>query len=382
MQFRLSQRFLALSVGDQIEFAGGQPAGFWRTESIEDGLSRRLKLRAVATYPDQVALGSEPAPGAIDVPEFGAPAFEVMNLPIGASDPEPRVHVAVAAVPWARRYAVWSSPDDFGFALRGVVTAPAVLGALVGDLPAGPIGRWDYANELVVRLILGEFAGLPDLLVLNGDNAAAVRCQNGEWEILQFAEAELLADGTWRLRKLLRAQLGTDPAMLSGSPAGSAFVLLDDAVTRIGLTQLESGLQLNWRAGPSSVPATGSATTEVVEEHAALQLRPLSPAHLRAIRNASCDVTLSWIRRSRIEADSWDAPETPLGETSERYRVEIFSGAGAALRSIDATSASLLYSAADQVADFAALPSSFAWSVVQIASNGSAGALRFGQLEA
>ena len=381
LEFRLGQKHLKLSIGDQIEFPVGEPSGIWRIERIEDGLARRLKLRAVPTYPDQAPLDTGGAGAPVELPKFGAPAFHVMNLPLAPADPTPRVHVVVAAVPWARRYGVWTSPADFGFELRGIVSKPAILGSLLAPLAPGPLGRWDLGNEIAIRLVFGDLASVPQLLVFNGSNAAAIRAANGEWEILQFADAELQVDGSWKLRRLLRAQVGTDPAMRAGAATDSPFVLLDGAMTRIGLSEAETGLTLNWRAGPATAPATGPDTTQLSHAHAALQLRPLSPVHIAAARAPAGDIAIAWIRRSRIDGDNWDAPETPLGESSERYRVEILDGGGDVLRAIETAASAATYSAADQVADFGQLPAELAIAVVQIATNGLPGAPAFAEFQ-
>ena len=51
-------------------------------------------------------------------------------------------------------------------------------------------------------------------------------------------------------------------------------------------------------------------------------LRPLTPVHVKASREGG-SVTLNWIRQTRINGDSW-AGEVPLGETEERYLVQLF----------------------------------------------------------
>ena len=37
-------------------------------------------------------------------------------------------------------------------------------------------------------------------------------------------------------------------------------------------------------------------------------------------------VRLSWVRRTRIGGDDWEALDVPLGEVSERYRVRVLEG--------------------------------------------------------
>jgi hypothetical protein len=46
---------------------------------------------------------------------------------------------------------------------------------------------------------------------------------------------------------------------------------------------------------------------------------------VRGLRSAG-DLAISWIRRTRLGGDSWDAAEVPLGEETERYEVDILDG--------------------------------------------------------
>jgi hypothetical protein len=87
--------------------------------------------------------------------------------------------------------------------------------------------------------------------------------------------------------------------------------------------------------------------------------------HLNAVRDPSSgDVSLSWIRRTRVGGDSW-LNEVPLGEETEEYDVLILDGANV-VRTIRVTSQGTLYTAAQQTADFGAPPATLAWRVAQI----------------
>jgi hypothetical protein len=84
-------------------------------------------------------------------------------------------------------------------------------------------------------------------------------------------------------------------------------------------------------------------------------LRPFAPVHLRThLDPATGDITLTWTRRSRaLEADSWEGFEVPLAEEVEGYVVTILAApAGAALRTMNATTPQATYTAAQQAADF------------------------------
>ena len=94
-------------------------------------------------------------------------------------------------------------------------------------------------------------------------------------------------------------------------------------------------------------------------------LRPLAPVHLKATRGTG-GVTFSWIRRTRIDGDSWTS-EVPLGEESERYALDILSGT-IVVRTIVTTAPSVVYSSTDELSDFGAPQSSFAIRVAQFSA--------------
>ena len=81
-------------------------------------------------------------------------------------------------------------------------------------------------------------------------------------------------------------------------------------------------------------------------------LKPLCPVHVRGARSGG-DLAITWMRRTRIGGDSWDAVEVPLGEDSESYEVDILDGA-TVKRTLAATTPAATYTAADQTADFGA----------------------------
>jgi len=99
----------------------------------------------------------------------------------------------------------------------------------------------------------------------------------------------------------------------------------------------------------------------------------LSPVHLKANRQADGDIDISWIRRGRIDADSWLGSEIPLGEEAETYRVDIATGGGDIVRSLTASSPSLTYTAASIAEDFPAVSGSIRITVRQISAAVGAG---------
>ncbi len=117
--------------------------------------------------------------------------------------------------------------------------------------------------------------------------------------------------------------------------------------------------------GRGGKPLSDPAYQSAVLQFRGIGLRPLSPVH-PAARWSGGGLALAWTRRTRIGGDSWDQAEVPLAEEGEAYDVEILDGAGDVVRTLTASSPSLLYAAAQIAADFPlGLPSPFRFRIYQ-----------------
>ena len=161
---------------------------------------------------------------------------------------------------------------------------------------------------------------------VRGANAAAVQRADGAWEVIQFANAELVGERTYLLSRLLRGQAGSEWAMGAPLPAGAPFVLLDDNVVTDRQRARRAGAQ------PAIARRRGQPRLWRCDRAGARRRRrrrrrcmPLAPVHVKAARGGS-GVTFTWIRRTRIDGDTW-VGEVPLGEDSEQYALDILSGA-------------------------------------------------------
>jgi hypothetical protein len=249
--------------------------------------------------------------------------------------------------------------------LLATLHRPAVMGRLDSPLQPGPLGIFDRGNAVEVTLLGGALAGLPDVEVFAGRNAAAIRTAGGEWEVLQFAQAELIGSRRYRLRRLLRGQAGTEQVMLAGALTGADFLVLDGAVTPLPVRPDQLGLPLRYRFGPARDDHAAPSFSELTVAAEGLGLRPFAPVHLKARRDPlSGEVRMSWIRRARYGGDSWEMAEAPLCEEVERYLVEVLDGA-ALKRSFEVTSPIAAYGAAEQTSDWSAPPAMFEWRVRQ-----------------
>ncbi|MFZ2092374.1 MAG: hypothetical protein WAU99_11625, partial [Pseudolabrys sp.] len=272
--------------------------------------------------------------------------------------------LAVFADPWPGPVAVWSSSDGLSYRQAGLALAPSTVGQTLDDLQTGPTARWHRAS-FRVQLYGGTLNSVSDNAVFGGANAAAIQRADGAWEVIQFANAELVADRTYLLSRLLRSQAGSEWAIASPLAAGSPFVLLDQHVVTIasGQDALERSLQLRVvMAGRDHGDPTALALGATPQ---ATALKPLSPVRLKAARNAS-GVTFSWIRRTRVDGDTW-VGEVPLGENVEQYTTDILSGSNV-VRTLTSATSSVLYASADEVSDFGAPQASLHVRITQLSA--------------
>jgi hypothetical protein len=228
----------------------------------------------------------------------------------------------------------------------------ATLGALLEPLPAARPGLW-MPNAVRVRVGSGTLQSRSRLEVLNGANVAALRDGgSGDWEIIQFETAELIAPKEYRLSGILRGQAGTDGVAPATWPAGTRFVLIDGAVSQLELPASSRGLERHYRFGPASRAYSDPSYEHRVEVFVGVGLRPYRPAHLTADREAGA-IHLAWMRRTRIDGDIWAGTDVPLGEEREAYVVRVSSG-GLLLREAITEAVSWRYSPEEQLADGAA----------------------------
>ena len=374
--FTLPPSALALEPGDVVTLQQGTKSRALRVTEIAEHGAREITARGI----DPDVYGRVGAPERLPRPspviQIGPPAAAFLDLPLlsGAEAPEAG-YIAAVQQPWPGGVAVYASPQTSGYALKGVIPAPATLGRTLDPLYAGPEGRIDWAAKVRVKLSFGTLTSADLVSVGSGVNLAAVRNADGEWEVLQFLNAVLVDVGTYELTGLLRGQGGTEGAMRAPVAANALFVVLDAAVMQLPLGLNDLNLPLNWRYGPSN-RGIGDASY-VVTQHAfkGLGRRPLSPARVKGARAVGGDLTVTWERRTRVGGDSWDASEVPLGEDIEAYEIEIMSGA-VVKRTILAAGPVAVYTAAQQVIDFGSVQIAVSVRVYQMSTLYGRGAAR------
>jgi hypothetical protein len=314
---------LGIGAGDLIDFQGAS----YRIDRVEQ--RNALAIEAVRIEPSIY----QPSDSVVTLPAVRgfvspAPVFSTfMDLPLLTGDEVPNApHIAVSAKSWPGSAAVYSSVQDADYALNRIINRPAIIGQTEAILEKGCSGRMDRSNVLRVKLTSGSLSSATELGLLNGANLAAIGSgSSNDWEILQFGKAALVATDTYELSELLRGQAGSDALVPELWPIGSLFVVLDAAITQLELSASSRGLARHYRIGPAQRAYSDPSYQHQVQAFDGIGLRPYSVVHLKAQKLVG-SVDFGWVRRTRIEGDSWEGIEVPLGEVTESYKVQVRKG--------------------------------------------------------
>jgi GTA TIM-barrel-like domain/Putative phage tail protein len=342
---------LALTPGDLVVMADANGPGVYRIDRIEEGGPREVS--AVRIEPEVYAAPVPAQRSGRSSRVLASAPVEVVFLDLPLLTGEERAHaphVAVAARPWTGAVAVYSANGDHGYRFDRSLRRPATLGTLLEPLPAGRPGLW-MPCSLRVGMASGVLQTRSRADVLNGANVAALRFGGaGDWEVIQFEAAELIAPREYRLRGILRGQAGTDGVAPETWPAGTSLVLIDGAVQQLDLPASARGLERHYRIGPATRAYDHPSYVHRVETFAGVGLRPYRPAHLAAARRPDGAIELTWTRRTRVDGDSWAGTDVPLGEEREAYLVRVFD-AGTLLRETVTEAPIWRYAPSEQSAD-------------------------------
>lgn len=346
-RFGLPPSALSVGIGDILSLEGRR----WRIDRME--WAGRAEIEAVRVEHGAHVAGPQGGLTSTTAAyEAAAPVVaQFLDLPLMTGLEVPHApHLAVTADPWPGRVAVWQADGGDGFTLNSVLTTRSVMGTTLGVLPSARPGLWDRGPAVEVEFVGGTVSAAAEEAVLNGANLAAIGDGSpGGWELFQFAGAELIAPGRWALSMRLRGLAGTDAVMPALWPADSRVVLIDASLRQVALSPALRGLDRTWRIGAASL---GFDDEDVSEQRLAFDgigLRPLSVAHLRQTAIAG-GTEFRWVRRTRMDGDSWASAEVPLGEDREAYVLRVTRGA-ALLREVEVTQPVWLYPAAQRLAD-------------------------------
>ncbi len=254
---------------------------------------------------------------------------------------------------------MYRSPDELAWEVLGTGNDGPTFGWAASALSniASP-WTWDEASKVQIALTQGMLDSKTALEVLNWANVALL----GD-EIIQWRNAEVLSGGLYELSGLLRGRRGTEWAMGSHTLGERFLVLSEEGVYRAPLPMTEISRTAYYKGIPDGGNWDDAPSTPFMFKGSSL--RCFSPVQVKGVRDGAGNLTVTWKRRARWYGEWQDGTEIPLFEASENYEIDILSGA-AVKRTIAATTPSIVYSAADQVADFGSAQGAVAVAVYQL----------------
>lgn len=360
---------LCLGAGDIIELPaeGNEGPGRYRIDRVEQ--SDLQLIDAVRIEPEAYTPAEFADEGAVLRP-FAAPipvrSF-FLDLPLMRGDEVPHApYIAATSQPWPGSVAVYQSSSDSNYALNTLLSARATIGRTQSVLSRACPGVFDRGDVLQVRIHSGSLESVDEAALLSGANLAAIGDGTpGNWEIFQFAEAELVGDKTYWLKNRLRGQAGSDALMPDVWPKESVFVLLNGVPPQITLSPNLRRVSQHYRVGPANRGYDDPSYRHQMLAFEGNGLRPLSPVHLRSLKQPDGAYALNWIRRVRVGGDDWETVEVPLGEENESYLIRVMQGADVVREEIVSTP-NWTYTSTAQAADGISAP--FDMAVAQISA--------------
>ena len=362
--FNLPPKYVTLDPADVITVETPLADLTLRLTQVDYGANNAVACRGVLESADafvSTAGGATGVAGSSEIEVQLPIKAYVLDLPkiVNSDDSDFYVYFYFAVESGASSM-LYYSPDRINWTLFGAGSKAPTNGKavnLLGDCVSP--WTWDDINTLQVKLLNGTLSSATEDEVLNGANAAVL----GD-EIIQFKTATLIATDTYELSGLLRGRRGTEGSTDSHL-AGDRFVLLetDNGLYRTTMSQTRIGETSYFK----SLRAGGNWDDAIEQSfvYNAEAFRCFAPVDITGVRDSSEDLTLTWVRRARWNAEWMSGTDIPLGEETEAYEVDIMNGA-TIVRTLTATTASTSYTATDQIADFGSTQAAVTVRVYQL----------------
>lgn len=304
-----------------------------------------------ATAIESAGITSEDYTPTVGVALPGETVMEVLDIPL-MRDAENTLGHYVAATSSGTTWpgaSISRSLDDVEFSEAARVSERGILGVTTTTLGNYTGIGFDERNTVTVRLSYGTLssstrAGLLADASINNIMIGA--------ELVRFRTATFVSDGIYTLSGLLRGQKGTEWAM-AGHTSSDVVVLIQTAGMRYVAIDLPSLSAERFYKGVTSGKSLASVSSESFTCEG-VSLKPLAPVNVRRTVGTANQITVTWDRRTRLACTFTGASgiSVPLGELTEAYEVDVVLIAGSVLkRTLTASSASAIYTAAMQTAD-------------------------------
>lgn len=353
---RLPPKYMHIQENDLIEFTAYDNDFIALVSRVDRGLNGIIEIEAMAEVASTLNFDAEAEEASFQAQKmYVPPETELFILDLGPLREEdiqtPGIYLAPSA---ADINAHWNggvlnkstNPTQY-FNWIADVYPEATMGRASTTLGGGVTGRvWDRENTVTVELINGELESITEEEVLNGQNWAMI----GN-EIIAFADATLISSGTYELSTLLRGLRDTEYAIDDHSSSGEEeFVFLNDSAI---LFHTHPQGHIGTTKYYKCIPDGGDKDDydSVDHYHQGGTIRPFSPCQIRAELDGSNNIDVEWVRRYRGFSRLFGVGAVPLGEVTESYEIDVYSGATVVNTYTVADATTWEYTSAAQTAD-------------------------------
>lgn len=186
----------------------------------------------------------------------------------------------------------------------------------------------DDATIINVYLNEGALSSITEDEFLN-DNQVGLfgSVSTGQYEIINFKNATLQANGSYNLQRIMRGRRGTD-AWTGTHAIGEKFFLLGiPQVTRMYEELGDLNAPIFYKGvGFGTQPESADTLSE---NNQGVSLYPYAPKQVDAVVDGSDNIDLSWIRRDKVNGELRSGSGVvPLSEDTESYAIDIKDGPG------------------------------------------------------
>ena len=342
IQFQLPASYLKIEEGDRLIVPIDGVDQEVRVTEINQGANFLLEITGVIEEGQTLDFDSEEDESTIvPLPPYTPPAVQLVlaDLPPLTSDEIDRVgrYFGIAAIDteaqWRGASLFQSRDGGTSYSLDDTISNEGIIGQAETVLANGNLHGVDRLNSIDITLFNGTLASCTERQFLEGENTALLG-----GEIIAFKTVTSLSPNRYRLSYLLRGLKNTESSTTTHA-VGESFMLLRPGTTKFkqaSLTDLGASRYFKGVASGDSINAVAAVLSTLTAE----TLKPYSPCHVKGSRDASNNLTLTWVRRTRIPVRLFAQATTPVGELTESYSIDVLDGGGSVIASLTKTASS------------------------------------------
>lgn len=376
LSFALPSTYNHLEPGDVVNLTTPEGVISVRLVGVNNTSDNRVeckgRLNSPAVYTPAAVAATPVTSGVSTIAQVGGVKYELLDIPmVSSAQSSPSYLLAMTGVLAGWKGGALMQSTDSGStwtSLQDVYPPGTTMGTCNNHIGIVDSRTVDNSSVLVVTLNQGALYSITQAAMLSGQNYFAYG-SDGRWEIIAVQTCTLVSGTSYTLKDMLRGRFGTEWAM-GLHVIGDSLVLLDTTdVAMISATSDSIGVPSLYR-GITHLRDISTDSNKAFT-YKGVNLKPLSPSYLSGSINPSThDWTLSFIPRTRDTSGWRDFVDSPMGETSESYQVDIFSDNtySTVKRTLTASAPSISYSSTDQIADFGSNQSTLYIKVYQMSS--------------